>query len=295
MGWERLAETVPPDRPVLIAGPTASGKSALAMAIAETGGGRIVNADALQVFSDWQILTARPSPEDEARVSHALYGHVPGAEAYSVGRWLRDVAPLLSGPRPIVVGGTGLYFSALTAGLAEIPPVPRDVSEAAGARRADAGLEAMISDLDEESAARIDLRNPRRVQRAWEVLKATGRGIAAWQDDTGPPLLPLAEAVPLVLRAPPDWLNPRIVARFEAMLAAGLLAEAEANRAAWHPGLPSAKAIGASEVMAHLAGAIDLSQLRNNVAIQTRQYAKRQRSWFRGRMGDWRWIDPDPG
>jgi len=280
---------------VLIAGPTASGKSALAMAIAEAGGGRIVNADALQVFEDWRVLTARPSLTDEARVPHALYGHVPRDLAYSVGHWLRDVAPLLSGPRPIVVGGTGLYFTALTEGLADIPDVPVTVSHAAAAKLKEDGLDAMVADLDPGSRSRIDLRNPRRVLRAWEVLEATGRGIADWQDETGPALLPLESATALLLEAPPDWLNPRIEARFDAMLDEGLLDEARANRPGWHPALPSAKAIGAADVMAHVDGALDLAALRNNVAIQSRQYAKRQRSWFRARMAGWRRIDPGGG
>jgi len=283
---------VPADRPVLIAGPTASGKSALAMAIAETGGGRIVNADALQVFSDWRILTARPSAEDEASVPHALYGHVRGDTAYSVGHWLRDVAPLLDGPRPVIVGGTGLYFTALTEGLADIPEVPRAVADAAEATLAERGLAAMAADLDPATAARIDLSNPRRVQRAWEVLRATGRGLAAWQDETRPPLLRLEDTTALVLHAPPDWLDPRIEARFDAMLEAGLLDEARANRAGWHARLPSAKAIGAADLIAHLDGKVDLAGLRNNVAVRTRQYAKRQRTWFRRRMAAWRRIDP---
>ena len=280
---------------MLIAGPTASGKSALAMAIAEAGGGRILNADALQVFEDWRVLTARPSLTDEARVPHALYGHVPRDLAYSVGHWLRDVAPLLSGPRPIVVGGTGLYFTALTEGLADIPDVPVTVSHAAAAKLKEDGLDAMVADLDPGSRSRIDLRNPRRVLRAWEVLEATGRGIADWQDETGPALLPLESATALLLEAPPDWLNPRIEARFDAMLDEGLLDEARANRPGWHPALPSAKAIGAADVMAHVDGALDLATLRNNVAIQSRQYAKRQRSWFRARMAGWRRIDPGGG
>ena len=280
---------------MLIAGPTASGKSALAMAIAEAGGGRILNADALQVFEDWRVLTARPSLTDEARVPHALYGHVPRDLAYSVGHWLRDVAPLLSGPRPIVVGGTGLYFTALTEGLADIPDVPVTVSHAAAAKLKEDGLDAMVADLDPGSRSRIDLRNPRRVLRAWEVLEATGRGIADWQDETGPALLPLECATALLLEAPPDWLTPRIEARFDAMLDEGLLDEARANRPGWHPALPSAKAIGAADVMAHIDGALDLAALRNNVAIQSRQYAKRQRSWFRARMAGWRRIDPGGG
>lgn len=176
---------IPPDRPVLIAGPTASGKSALSLALAERDGGCIVNADALQVFANWRILTARPSPEDEARAPHALYGHVPGDAAYSVGHWLRDMAPLLrDGPRPIIVGGTGLYFSALTEGLADIPATPPEIRAEADARLAERGLSGLLDDLDPDTRSRIDTANPMRVQRAWEVLRGTG---TPWPGGRTPP------------------------------------------------------------------------------------------------------------
>ncbi|MBT8455788.1 MAG: tRNA (adenosine(37)-N6)-dimethylallyltransferase MiaA [Rhodobacteraceae bacterium] len=288
---DNVVAGVDPARPVLIAGPTASGKSGLAMAIARAQGGVIVNADALQVFADWRILTARPSPEDEAAVPHALYGHVPGDQSYSVGQWLRDVAPLLTGPRPIIVGGTGLNFTALTEGLADIPPTPAEVRARADALMAREGKEALFEALDPATAARIDPANPARIQRAWEVQEATGRGIAAWQDETGPPLLPLHKAHPIVLNAPPPWLNPRIAQRFDMMLDAGVLDEARANAATWHPALPSAKAIGAAELMAHLNGTLSLEEVRDRIITLTRQYAKRQRNWFRGRMKDWHWQD----
>lgn len=185
---DRLARLAPdPERPVLIAGPTASGKSALALEIAARQGGVIVNADAIQVFSDWRVLTARPSPEEEAQAPHRLYGHVPGSRAYSVGEWLRDLAPILAGSeRPIIVGGTGLYFTALTQGLAEIPATPPEIRGEAMARLAAGALPAMVAELDPETRARIDRNNPMRVQRAWEVLRATGRGLASWQAQTGP-------------------------------------------------------------------------------------------------------------
>lgn len=279
---------IAPDRPVLIAGPTASGKSALAMQIARDQGGVIVNADALQVFAGWRVLTARPSPADEADLPHRLYGHVPYAGDYSVGHWLRDLAPILQGPdRPIIVGGTGLYFSALTEGLAEIPPTPPDIRAEADRRRAAEGPEALLSELDAASAARIDRQNPVRIQRAWEVLRATGRGIADWQDDTPPPLLPLAQAQPLVMLAGPDWLNDRIARRFDLMLAEGALDEARENLPRWSETLQSSKAIGAAELIAHLRGEITLDAAREAAIIATRQYAKRQRSWFRARMKDW--------
>ena len=172
-------DTLPPDRPVLIAGPTASGKSALALAIAEARGGVIVNADALQVFANWRVLTARPPAADLARAPHALYGHVPGDADYSVGHWLRDLRPLLA-RRPIIVGGTGLYFTALTEGLADIPPVPPGIRTEANALP----LADMLAALDPPTRDRIDGNNRARVQRAFEVLRSTGRGLAAWQQDT---------------------------------------------------------------------------------------------------------------
>ncbi|KHQ53923.1 tRNA (adenosine(37)-N6)-dimethylallyltransferase MiaA [Mameliella alba] len=277
-----------PDRPVLIAGPTASGKSALALAIAERQGGIIVNADAIQVFSDWRVLTARPSAEDETRAPHALYGHVPGDHAYSVGEWLREAARFLNGPeRPIFTGGTGLYLTALTEGLAEIPPTPPQVRAEGEAMLADRGLQAMIADLDKRTAARIDLNNPARVARAWEVLCATGRGLADWQAETPPPLLPHDQANAFVVEAPKDWLTPRIARRFDQMIDAGALDEARANRPGWSPDRPSAKAIGAAELMAYLDGDMTLAAARERATILTRQFAKRQRTWFRARMGHW--------
>ncbi|WP_420325114.1 tRNA (adenosine(37)-N6)-dimethylallyltransferase MiaA [Mameliella sp.] len=284
---ECLAACVP-DRPVLIAGPTASGKSALALAIAERQGGIIVNADAIQVFSDWRVLTARPSAEDEARAPHALYGHVPGHRAYSVGEWLREAAVFLNAPeRPIFTGGTGLYLTALTEGLADIPPTPPDVRVEGEALLADRGLQAMIADLDAGTAGRIDLNNPARVARAWEVLRATGRGLADWQADTPPPLLPLDQASAFVVDAPKDWLTPRIERRFDQMIAQGALDEARANRPGWTPDRPSAKAIGAAELMAHLDGDMTLAEATRRATILTRQFAKRQRTWFRARMRCW--------
>ncbi|MEQ9242103.1 tRNA (adenosine(37)-N6)-dimethylallyltransferase MiaA [Roseovarius indicus] len=279
---------IPAEMPVLIAGPTASGKSALALEIAETRGGVIVNADAIQVYDNWRVLTARPSPAEEARAPHRLYGHVAHDAAYSVGDWLREVAGILQGEaRPIVVGGTGLYFTALTEGLAEIPATPSEVRAEATARLEAGGLAALLADLDDETLSRIDQMNPMRVQRAWEVQRATGRGIAAWQDDTPPPLLPPEACARLVVDAPKDWLNPRIERRFDQMLDAGALDEARANLPGWNPAHLSAKAIGAPELIAHLNGEISLAQAREAAIVGTRQFAKRQRTWFRARMKGW--------
>lgn len=281
---------ISPDQPVLIAGPTAAGKSALALEIATTQGGVIVNADALQVFDNWRVLTARPGPEDTALAPHALYGHVPGDSAYSVGHWLRDVTPYLHGPaRPIIVGGTGLYFSALTEGLVEIPATPPELRAEADQRRAnEGGHTGLLTELDAEdprTAAKIDRLNPMRVQRAWEVLRATGRGLADWQADTPPPLLPLSACCPLVLDADRDWLAERIARRFALMLDQGALDEARANLATWDPAAPSSKAIGAPELIAYLRGEVTLAAAKQAATIATRQYAKRQRTWFRARMG----------
>ena len=272
---------------MLIAGPTASGKSALALEIAAKSGGVIVNADALQVYDGWRVLTARPSPEDEAAARHLFYGHVPFEAEYSVGDWLRAVRPLLDGPaRPIIVGGTGLYFRALTEGLAEIPPIPPEI-RAEGDAMSDAALLDALDRADPVLAGRIDLQNRARVQRGWEVWRATGRPLSAWQAETAPPALPLARAVPLVIDADRDWLNARIARRFDAMLAQGALEEARANLPRWPLAGGARKAIGAPELIAHLQGAITLEEAREAAIIASRQYAKRQRTWFRARMGDW--------
>lgn len=277
-----------PARPILIAGPTASGKSGLALAIARANGRSIVNADSLQVYGGWRVLTARPSDADLARAPHALFGHVPPDQDYSVGQWLRDAGPLLrQRPAPVIVGGTGLYFTALTEGLADIPATTPLMRARATAHLAHDGLDAMAGALDPDTRARIDLRNPMRVQRAWEVQTQTGRGLAAWQDDTAPPLVPLASALPLLLSADREWLAARIAARFEAMLAAGALDEARAMMADWDPARLSSKAIGAAELIAHLHGDLSLEAARTATLLATRRYAKRQRTWFRNRMGAW--------
>lgn len=277
------------EAPVLIAGPTASGKSAFAMELAARDGRLIVNADALQVYACWRILTARPTPADEAALPHALYGHVGRDEDWSVGHWLRAVRGVIDRP-VVIVGGTGLYFLALTEGLAEIPAIPPSLRAEADARRAAEGLAGLLAELDAETAARIDLANPARVQRAWEVLRATGRGLAAWQAATAPPLLPLARAEALVLRPDVGWLDARIARRFRTMLAQGALEEVAREAPFWNPARPSAKAIGAPELMAHLRGALTLDEACTAATLASRQYAKRQRTWFRSRREGWRAI-----
>ncbi|UXX83726.1 tRNA (adenosine(37)-N6)-dimethylallyltransferase MiaA [Roseovarius pelagicus] len=287
MKWQG---SLSPEQPVLIAGPTASGKSALALDIAERQGGVIVNADALQVFDNWCVLSARPDDAEMSRAPHRLYGHIPYDAEYSVGHWLREVRPLLSGPdRPIIVGGTGLYFSALTEGLAEIPTIPATVRAEADALRQRGALQQMIDSLDGATRMRIDTRNPMRVQRAWEVQQATGRGLADWQDATPPPLLPRAITQAIVLDAPKEWLTPRIEGRFAQMIANGALDEARANMDHWDPARLSSKAIGAPELIAYLRGEMTLGAAVQDAVVATRQFAKRQRTWFRARMKDWHW------
>ncbi len=288
---------IPQDRPVLIAGPTASGKSALALKIAATGGGVIVNADALQVFNGWRILTARPDEADLQAAPHFLYGHVGFDQPYSVGHWLREISDLLEKPpaRMIIVGGTGLYFKALTEGLADIPQTPPDIRACAAKKSAAQGLQSLLDDLDSETLSRIDTQNPVRVQRAWEVQRNTGRTIAQWQDNTPAPLLPLNKCYPIVFQSEKGWLNERIERRFDIMLENGALNEAAKMLPHWNPAHLSSKAIGARDLIAHLKGEMPLDHARAAAITASRQYAKRQRTWFRARMRNWNIFSPEQG
>lgn len=286
-----LPWALPRERHVLIAGPTASGKSALALAIAERAGGVIVNADAMQVYEGWRLLTARPPPEETARLPHRLYGHVPFEGRYSAGDWLRDMRPLLeSGERLIVVGGTGLYFTALTEGLAAIPPVPETVRAEAGARLAAGGAGALLGGIDTRTRAAIDTANPARIRRAWEVQRATGRGLADWQALTPPPLLAPGEATALVIEIPPAALAARIEARFDAMLRAGVLDEVRANLGRLARAPLAGRAIGAADLAACLEGRMPLEAARTAAITATCRYAKRQRTWMRNRLAAWQRI-----
>jgi tRNA dimethylallyltransferase len=284
-------------RPILISGPTASGKSALALALAERLGGAVINADALQVFGVWRVLTARPSAAEEARAPHALYGHVPPYDGYSAGRWLRELAAELdrcaaSGLTPIIVGGTGLYFRALTKGLAEIPEPTPELRAALEARLAADGLPTLAAALgaaDPATAARIDLANPRRVLRAWEALEGTGIGLSAHHAATPPPLIARTDA--LALRLTPDRarLYAACDARFDLMLAGGALDEAATIAALEPPAGPQAmQALGARELVAHLRGEMSMDEARARATQITRNYAKRQLTWTRNQMDGWR-------
>lgn len=296
------AVTARPDlRPILLAGPTASGKSALATGLARRLGGAVVNADSQQVYAEWRVLTARPSAAEEAAVPHRLYGHVPVARAYSVGHWLAEAGAALAacaaaGQRPVVVGGTGLYFRALTQGLApipEIPPAARAAAEAALERLGLARFAAELAARDPGTAAGLDLDNPRRVLRAWEVLEGTGTGLAAWKARTPPPLVPLDRAVAVALVPPRDRLYARCDARFDAMLAGGALDEVRAVLAlGTSASAPAMKAVGAAELAAHIAGDMALADAASRAKTETRRYAKRQLTWIRNQMADWVQTDP---
>ena len=289
----------PNGNPILICGPTASGKSALGIEIARKSGGCIINADALQVYDNWRVLTARPSEIDEQTVPHHLYGHVDSSQTYSVGAWLRDVNETLRSIdcRPIILGGTGLYFSALTTGLAEIPETPDRIRNMGNdIRNTSQGTDFIqyLKKHDPETLAKTDTDNPMRLQRAWEVHQSTGRGLASWQKDTPAPLISLTSATPVVLNSDPDWLNARIAGRFTNMVAGGALDECKAAiDIGWEPSLPSSRALGARELIAYLREECTLDEAKESASIATRQFAKRQRSWFRNKMQDWQQVSLD--
>ncbi|MAI17673.1 MAG: tRNA (adenosine(37)-N6)-dimethylallyltransferase MiaA [Rhodobacteraceae bacterium TMED111] len=276
------------ETPILISGQTASGKSQLALQIAEKKDCVIVNADAIQVFKNWRILTARPSISDEAVATHMLYGHIAAQIEYSVGHWLRDVQKILSiYPNPIIVGGTGLYFSSLTNGLIDIPDIPAQIRLEAKNRIQSEGFENLIAEIDPETSKKIDKNNPMRIQRAWEVMKATGRGLASWHRETPKPILELKNCKKILVDGDASIVNNRISSRFDQMLDNGLLEEASKNFSTWDEKNPSSKAIGAKELMAFLNDDISMEQLKEEVIVATRKYAKRQRTWFRSKMKSW--------
>jgi tRNA dimethylallyltransferase len=287
---------------ILIAGPTASGKSALAMTLAEKLGGVIINADSMQVYRDLRIITARPSVEDERRVPHRLYGHVDAAENFSVGRWCEEAAAALAatqrtGRAAILVGGTGLYFSTLTRGLAAVPPIPAEIREQVRARLAGDGVAALHAELkwrDPAAAARLMPGDRARIARALEVVLATGRSLLDWHDDNKPAGLDAARAAKVFLTVDRDELMRRIDARFDAMMAAGALGEVGALAAReLDPALPAMKAHGVPWLIRHLAGDITLEQAVEEAKRDTRQYTKRQATWFRNQLPEFAWAEPE--
>jgi tRNA dimethylallyltransferase len=287
-------------RAILIAGPTASGKSALALALAERYGGVVINADSMQVYRELRILTARPSPEEEARVPHALYGFIPACEAYSVGRYMADAARAIAAARvagrvPVVVGGTGLYFTALLEGLSPIPSVPEAIRarwRAEARRLGAAALHRLLSERDPCMAARLRPTDPQRLVRALEVLEATGRSLADWQQIPGEPLLAAETAIRLVVSPDRTELYRRSDTRFDAMLERGALEEVAALRAlALDPKLPAMTALGVAPLLALLAGELTLDAAAAQAKADTRRYAKRQLTWLRRNMIAWKWLE----
>jgi tRNA dimethylallyltransferase len=288
-------------RAVLIAGPTASGKSALALAVAEQLDGVIINADSMQIYRDLRTLTARPSPDEEARVPHRLYGHVDAALDYSVGRYVTEAADALAhtardSKLPIFVGGTGLYFKALTRGLAAMPPIPAPVRQAVRERLAAEGPEALYAELaqaDARSAARLKPTDRQRIARALEVVLATGRPLSDWHAEKTAPLLDPAQIVKLFVSPDRAELYARIDARFDAMLTAGALDEVKqlATRQL-DPQLPAMKAHGVPWLIRHLEGGITLEEASLQAKLDVRHYAKRQYTWFRHQLADWTPVSP---
>ena len=251
-----------------------------------------MNADAIQVYRNWRILTARPSIAEEALATHMLYGHIAAQIEYSVGHWLKDVQKILTVyPNPIIVGGTGLYFSSLTNGLIDIPDIPAQIRSEAKNRIQSEGFESLIEEIDPETIKKIDKNNPVRIQRAWEVMKATGRGLISWHRETPKPVLELKNCEKILVDGDAFIINNRISSRFDQMLDNGLLEEASKNFSTWDKKNPSSKAIGAKELMAFLNDDISTEQLKEKVVVATRQYAKRQRTWFRSKMKSWKQLN----
>jgi tRNA dimethylallyltransferase len=290
------------NKAVLIAGPTASGKSALALLLAEQTGGIIINTDSMQVYRDLCVITARPTPEEEARVPHCLYGHVDASVNYSAGSYVTDAASVLAearreGRRPIFIGGTGLYFKALTRGLSAVPPVPDEIRDAVRARLERDGVEALHAELarrDPEAGARLKPRDRTRVARAIEVIEATGRPLADWHREGQPPLLAEGGYQALFLAPDRDTLYARIDARFDAMLTKGALEEVERLAARrLDPLLPAMKAHGVPALIRYLRGEITRDEAATIGKADTRHYAKRQFTWFRHQLPEFGWLTPE--
>jgi tRNA dimethylallyltransferase len=283
-------------RAVLIAGPTASGKSALALTLAETVGGFIINTDSMQVYRDLKVITARPTQEQEACAPHLLYGHVDAAENYSVGRYLADASAALAEAErrhltPIFVGGTGLYFKALTRGLAAVPAIAPEIRTRVRERltaEGPAALHAELTQRDPAMAERLKPADRARIARALEVIEATGRSLSAWHRDGLPALLDAGHTIRIFLTPERAELSRRIDVRFDAMMAAGALEEVRTLAARdLDPLLPAMKAHGVPWLRRYLAGEITLATASDKAKQDTRHYAKRQFTWFRHQLSDW--------
>src|SRR6202051_1853408 len=287
---------------VLIAGPTASGKSALALELAAATGGVIINADSMQVYRDLKVITARPTTEEEARVPHRLYGEVDAAINFSAGAWVAEAAMILAEARaqnrlPIFTGGSGLFFKRLAGGLSAVPPISAAIREGVRAQLERDGVEALHAELaqrDPASAERLKPRDRTRIARALEVVEATGRSLTDWHRDGLPPLLPQGTFSALFLAPDRDQLYARIDARFDAMLKAGALQEVErlAGRNL-DPPLPAMKAHGVPALIRHFKGEITLEEAAAGAGSPPRHYAKRQFTWFRHQLPEFEWVRPD--
>lgn len=282
---------------ILITGPTASGKSALALKLAAEAGGVVINADSMQVYDTLRVVTARPSDDEMQGVPHHLYGHVPTHAAYSTGDWLREASSLLvtlkaENRLPVIIGGTGLYFKALTGGLSDMPTIPDDIRENLRRRERLEGAEILHSELyarDPEVAARLNPQDGQRIVRALEVLEATGQSIAVFQRRTGPMIVDPDKARKLVVLPERSILHGRINRRFAMMMEQGAVEEVQALlEQNLPPEMPALKAIGVAQIAAMLRGEISRAQAVELASAATRQYAKRQMTWFRNQM-DERW------
>jgi tRNA dimethylallyltransferase len=295
-------DKISPHKAVLIAGPTASGKSALALDLACAIGGTVINTDSMQVYRDLRVITARPTPEEEARAPHRLYGHCDAAVNYSAGMWLDDAAAVLAQARdagrvPIFIGGSGLYFKALTRGLSAVPPIPNEVRDSVRARLERDGPEALHHELalrDAVSAEKLGPRDRVRIARALEVVEATGRSLPDWHGEGLPPLLPPEQTVAVFLSPERAELYGRIDARFAMMFERGALDEVGALAARkLDPLLPAMKAHGVPALMKYLAGEIRREQAIEIGQLDTRHYAKRQFTWFRHQLPEFQWVAPE--
>lgn len=288
---------------VLIAGPTASGKSALGIKLAQGLDGVVINADSMQVYRDLRVITARPAPAEEAEAPHRLYGHVDAALNFSVGRYVADATQVLQEIKgrklPIFVGGTGLYFKALTEGLSDMPPVPEEVREQV--RRDSEGLETpelhrLLSERDPETARTLRPSDRLRVQRALEIFAATGQPLVSFHGARQPGPFAAIPVIKLFLAPDRDELRRRIDARFLAMMDQGALDEVRAlGERNLDPMLPAMRAHGVPGLLAHLRGEIPLDEAIAKGQGDTRRYAKRQFTWFRHQLPDWQWVEPERG